>query len=719
MNRTSETMKTSFPSAIAFGASILIPMLMTAQVDRTIAPAPGPAPDVHVGESKDILLANGMRVIVVENHKLPMVSVQVRFDNPPIMQGDIIGYQDLVGELLTSGTGHRTKEQLDELVDGMGAQLSGNTDGLFASCLKKNFPALMLLVYDVITDASFPAAEFEKAKTRAMSGLKSRADDPDQIAEAVGQALTFGKAFPYGEVTTEKTMAKVTRANVFAYYQRFFRPANAYLVFVGDIDLAEAKASAEKYFGEWKGAEVASTTDAVGHEVVKNLGPIIPASTTPQANKPLQVCFVDRPGSAQSVIKAVFPVDLKPNDPSALSSQVLNTILGGGVFNARLMQNLREAKGYTYGAYSSLDADRWCGNFSAGCSVRNEVTDSAVTEVLFEIARIHEQPVKDDELSLAKSYMAGSFARSLEDPRTIARFALNTYINDLPKDHYSTYLKRLDTVSVASVQAAAKRFLHPDNMNVLVVGDKLKVANKLAPLSYTKAVVYYDINGDIYRETSEPAPVGMTADNVIDAYLKAIGGKGALAGVKDVRKEYSATMMGKTVTMTESIAGPNKYAMQMAMGSMVLQKQVYDGIRGVSIGMEGKKELVDAELESVKESGYAFPETHYHELDYKLTLGGIIEVDGKKAYRVLVQTANDRSFTEYYDKETGLKLRRSESQPGEEGNLEVTMDFKDYRPESGILFPHLIDQNAGMQFSFQATSIAVNKGIDSATFKVE
>lgn len=719
MNRHRKAMNRTMRRSHLLATTILFPVLMDAQIDRTHAPKPAPAPAVRVADSKNSTLPNGMHLIVVENHKLPVISVQFRFDHPPVLQGDKAGYQDLVGELLTSGTVRRTKAQVDETVDRLGAQLSGAADGVFASSLKNNFKELMQLVYEVVTAPSFSPAEFEKAKTRTISGLKSRTDDPDQIAEAVGRAITFGKKFPYGEVATEASMAKVTRAQIYAYYQRFFRPENGYIVFVGDITEAEAKKMANDLFGDWKGAELVTSKNEQGIETVKDLGPIVMPDFVPQQNGPRQICFVDRPGSEQSVLKCVFPVDLKPNDPMALSAQVMNTILGGGVFNARLMQNLREARGFTYGAYSSLDADRWCGAFSAGCSVRNEVTDSAVTEMLFEIERMRDEPVSEADLSLAKNYMAGSFARSLEDPRTIARFALNTLLYDLPKDHYSTYLKRLDTVSVESVQAAAQRFLKPDNAQVLVVGDQKEVANKLAPISYTRAVVFYDTNGDLFREHFEMPPAGMKAQDVLDGYIKALGGVSALTKVRTVRKEYTADMGGRTVTMSESNASPVKYAMSMSVGPMVMQKLVYDGVRGVRTGMEGRKELVDEELEEAKQSAYPFPELFYRELDYRPVLNGIVEVNGRRCYRIAVEKVSGSAFTEYYDVETGLKARRVETQPTEEGTFQVITDFKDYKPVEGVQFPTTIEQNAGTNFVFTAKSIEVNKPIDPAVFTVE
>lgn len=706
------------PQACSLASALFIPTLMLAQIDRTKAPVPGPPPNVRVADPELNTLPNGMKVITVENHKLPVVSVQVRFDHPPIMQGPIAGYQDLVGELLTAGTAQRTKEQLDEEVDKLGAQLNGSSDGLFASCLKKNFTELMRLVSEVTTTPAFNAAEFEKARTRYASGLKMRPEDPDQIAEAVSRALTFSKHHPYGEVATEATVAKITRANLMAYYQRFFQPKQGYIVFVGDITEKEAMEAATAWFGTWNGATVESTTDANGIENVKDLGPVAQSDIQPKANRPRQVCFVDRPGSAQSVIRVVFPVDLRPNDPDAITAQVLNTMLGGGVFNARLMQNLREKNAFTYGAYSSIEPDRWCGNFSAGCSVRNDVTDSAVAELMTEIVRMRDEPVTDEELTLAKNFMAGSFARSLEDPRTIARFALNTQLYGLSPTHYATYLQRLDTVSAKTVQAVAQRLLMPDNATILVVGDRLEVANKLVPLSSTKAVIYYDANGDLYRESFEMPPAGMTAKTVLEDYVKAIGGAEKLGQLKTLKKVYEAEMGGMTVELTEQYAAPRKYAMTMGSGPMVMQKIVYDGVRGKKTGMDGEDDLLDLELEDAKQSAVPFPEIAYQELDYVPFLNGVVEVDGRKCNRLLVKKATGGSFVEYYDAETGLKTRRTEMQATGQGTMQVTTDFKDYKEVNGILFPHTIEQNVGTNMHFTAKTIEVDRSIDPAVFAI-
>ncbi|MEO8069527.1 MAG: pitrilysin family protein [Flavobacteriales bacterium] len=708
-------------SATAAGLTMLLlmPVITTAQIDRSKAPEPGPAPQVRVGEHTSFVLDNGMRVIVVENHKLPTISVQMRFDIEPFLQGEAVGYTDLVGELLTSGTRRSTKAQIDERVDALGAQLSATADGLFASGLKKNFSPLMDLVYEVVSSASFPADEFDKAKTRMLSAMQSRKDDPDGIADQVGRALTFSKGHPYGEVATEKSVAAITRKQVAAYYGRFFIPANSYLVFVGDITQEEARQAGEKYFKMW-----APNTDGVrnvgadGVETVEGLGPIRTQKKLPLAPTSRRVAFVDRPGAAQSLIRVVYPLHLHPWDPMQVDAQVLNTILGGGVFNARLMQNLREDKGYTYGAYSSLESDRYAGSFSAGASVRTAVTDSAVGEFVMELERMRENMVTKEELSLAKNYLAGSFARSLEDPRTIARFALNTYLYNLPPDHYNTYLQRLDTVSAMGVMAAARQFITPDHSTILVVGDKEKVASKLAQYSFEKSVGVYDINGDIYKEKVQPPPPGMTAQQVLDAYFVALGGKSKLMGVSNLRTVMTASVQGMTITATAYNKSPDKYAMEMKAGPMTVQKMVYDGVRGISTGPEGKKELIEMELEELAMEAPAFPELNYQRLG-RLILSGLAEIDGEECYKVTLLLDNGGLVTEYYSTKSGLKLRKVQVKQTAEGNQTVTTELKDYRAEGGIQFPHLVEQSAGMSMTFTVTEIAVNKGVPDGVFLIE
>lgn len=701
-------------------AGFLLPLLMTAQIDRSRPPAPGPAPVVNLGAHTVFSLANGLRVIVVENHKLPIVGVQVRFDNAPIAQGEMVGYIDMMGDLLATGTRTMGKAELDEAVDGMGASLFAGSDGVYANGLKKHLPELMRLVTEVVTAPTFPDVELEKIRKRYLSSVQQRQEEPDAIADAVGRAATFGLAHPYGEVTTEKTIQRIRREQVVAYHARTFRPKNGYLVFVGDITEKEAKSIAKKHFGSWSPSPITIDVDTNGIETVSGLGPINPLTKPKGPTGDRRVMLVDRPGAAQSIIRVGYPLNLHPKDLRALSAQVMNTILGGGVFNARLMQNLREDKGWTYGINSSMDADRFNGSFHTTVSVRTAVTDSAIMETLNEMERMRTDLVSDEELDLAKRFMAGSFARSLEDPRTVARFALNTALNDLPDDHYATYLKRLEAVTKEDVRAAAEAFLHPDNAVILVVGDKDAIFAKLEPLSRATepAVLELDYNGQVYHEELTPV-TDRSASEVVEAYLAAIGGRTAIERIKDLRSEVTTELGGAPVTLTQWYGPGGCYRSEMKVAGTLVQEEILDGKRAVRKGQEGSEELQDIDLLDLMLNGYPVPEAHLAETTERLILGGSTNLKERLVYKVVMMTNGGSTVSDYYDAETGLKLRRVDQKFMVGRSMNIVTDYSDYKAEGGVLFPRVIEQRGGPMGSVAMTvrTIEVNKGLTPSFFK--
>lgn len=701
-------------AGMALAGSMLLPVLMNAQIDRSTPPAPGPAPIVQMAGHTSFALSNGLQVIVVENHKLPLVSIQMRFDIPPVVQGDKAGYVDMVGDLLATGTATRSKAELDEAVDRIGATFSTSNDGVFITGLRKNLDEMLAITADVVKAPTFPAAEFEKVRTRYLSSIQQRKSDPDAIAEAVGRSVTFSPTHPYGEVTTEKSLSKIEPGHMRAYYDRFFRPEKGYLVFVGDITAKEAKKLAKAAFGKWKMPDTVVNRNDDGSEEVKGLGTVRYLKAPKTASGVRRVTLVDRPGAAQSVIRVTFPLDLQPRDIRALNAQVMNTILGGGVFNARLMQNLRENKAFTYGAYSNLEADRFNGSFTASVSVRTEVTDSAVTEIIKELERLRNEPVTEEELDLAKRYMAGSFARNLEDPRTAARFALNTYLNGLEKDHYATYLQRLEAVTLADVQAAANAFIHPDNAIIFVVGDKEKVRDGLVPLSMqaNMPIMQLDENGERWREPALERVTDRSAEDIIEAYLKALGGREAIAKIQDLRIDLKAELGGMSIMMTNWYGSGGAFRSETKMGPTVVQEIILDGERAVSKGPQGSHELEDIDLDEVRRSSVPVPEMDMSKVAERIAIVGRTKIGDRDAFKVHVTTLSGTTISDYYDAENGLRLRREEERSMGGRTAVITTDYSDHEAASGVLFPRTITQSGGPMgvLSLSVSDVAVNKG---------
>ncbi|MBP6810162.1 MAG: insulinase family protein, partial [Saprospiraceae bacterium] len=419
---------------------------------RKNAPAPGNAPMVQIGKAETFKLENGLTVILVENHKLPKVSYRIFVDKDPVLEKDAAGYLDMVGELLSKGTTTRTKPQIDEQVDFLGASLFSDANGVNGSCLSKHSDKLLEIMSDVLLNPVFPQEELDKSKKRAESGLASQKDDANAIAGIVASVLRYGKDHPYGENMTEATLAKINLEQIKNHYNIYFKPNISYLVVTGDVTKAQAEKQAKQYFGKW----------AKGVVPTHNYG-------VPRAPEKTQVDFVHKAGAVQSVINITYPVDLQPGTPDVIPSRVTNTILGG-YFNSRLNNNLREGHGWTYGSGSSLNPDKLVGSFNASASVRNVVTDSSIIEALKEMRRLSNEKVDQAELQVVKNVMAGNFSRSLEEPGTVATFALNTARYKLPADYYEKYLEVLQNVSAEQVQAMAQKYIRPNQAHILVVG---------------------------------------------------------------------------------------------------------------------------------------------------------------------------------------------------------------------------------------------------------
>jgi zinc protease len=679
---------------------LLVIVSAQAQVDRTKAPKPAPAREIKIGEYQSFTLKNGLQVFVVENHKLPRIQFSLQLKNDQIYQGEKEGYVSMAETLIGTGTKTRTKAQLDEETDFIGASLNSGGNGIFASSLSKHTNKLLELMTDVLFNPAFPQEEMDKLKTQTLSGLEAGKDDPNSIIGNVRNALLYGKAHPYGLFTTEKSVGSITLDDCKAYYNEYYKPGNAYLIIVGDIDLKTAKAHAEKYFAKWPAGTVKSPT---------YMQPKEPAKT--------YVALVDRPTSVQSVINIAYPVDLKPGTQDAIKARVTNQILGGG-FSARLMQNLREKHGYTYGAGSRLNPDNLIGNFNASASVRNEVTDSSVYEFLSELKRMVNEPVLEKELIAAKAEISGSFGRSLENPQTIAGFALNTAKYNLPKDYYNNYLKYVDAITLADVQATAKKYIRPDNAHIIVVGKGSDIADKLARFGEVK---HFDIYGVSYVPAKASAlPAGLTGEKVISNYIEAIGGAKKIQELKSVKTVMKATIQGTELTMTVSKKAPGKSVTEVSVQGNVMQKSVTDGKEVAEIQMGQKAPVDPAAKEKSLFEAHLIPEAMVATAKVKATLKAIETVDGKEAYVVDYEFPAGEKVTTYFDRESGLKIQTIEMVKTPQGDMAVPTRYQDYKEVNGVKFPHTVSVSQGpMNFNFQVSSLEVNVALDDNLFKVQ
>ncbi len=642
-----------------------------------------------MGEYESFQLDNGLTVFVVENHKIPYVSFSLVLDLDPIREEDKAGYVQIAGDMLRRGTQTRSKEELDEAIDFIGASLFTSGTGFYASSLTKYEDTLMMLASDVLLHPTFPEEELEKVRTEVLSGLVAAKSDPEAIADNIKTVLRYGKNDPYGEIETEETVKNIQRQDLTTYYQQHFKPNAAYLAVVGDITMAEARTLVEKYLGQWQKGQVPQREFDV---------------PTPPASR--QVAIVDKPGAVQTVLAFTYPVALQLKDDDYLATVAMNEVLGGG-FGSRLMQNLREDKAYTYGAGSALSPDRRIGYFSAEAQVRTEVTDSAATEFMNELKRIKNEGITSEELEKAKKTISGRFARSLEDPQTVARFATNTAIYDLPEDFYENYLQNIAALTVEQVNNAARKYINPDKLYLVAVGNESALDEKLKSFGEIK---HYDIYGNPVSEQGAADTGGMSAEEVVNRYIEAIGGREKLEAVKALRIKAEATIQGVTIQTEDIHTQDNRLRTEQTtpMGNMV---QVYDGKKGYVVTPQGKQELTGMPLDMMREEALLFAPLHYQDKGFKTELTGTEEVNGSPAYVVKVTYPSGNKQTEYYEQQTGLLVKQV--------NAQGTIYLQDYTTKNGYQHPQKIVTETPMgNLEFNVTDYQINPEIKEGTFAV-
>jgi len=670
---------------------------------RKKAPAPGPAPLVELGTYETFKLDNGLQVILVENHKLPKVSFQLTVDRGPIKENELSGLADIAGDLLSKGTKSRKKGDIDAEIDFIGADLATSSAGVYGSSLSKHSDKLLAVMSDVLLNPTFPKDEFDKTIKQTLTGIASQKDDPKWISDNVAGVLKYGKNHPYGEVTTEATVKNITVDKCTAYYNKYFKPNISYLVIVGDATKDQAEKWAKQYFGSWQQGEVVKETFN---------DPIFPRAT--------EVDIANKDGAVQSLISITYPIKLPIGAQDAVKASVMNKILGGGGFSTRLFQNLRENKAYTYGAYSYLKEDPYVGSFSAEASVRNAVTDSAVQEFLKELNRMRTENVTADELKLTKDNMAGAFARSMENPQTIANFALNTYRYKLPVDYYANYLKRLDAVTIEDVRQVAEKYILPDNAYIVVVGNKDEISDKLKKFSKTGEVNEYDIYGNPVK-SSAALPKDITPEKLITDYINTIGGMPNIMQIKDLSVVSKASVQGMELTFSKKVTATGKLLNLVEAQGMSIQKQIFDGSRGASFQMGNKEELTNQEIDDMRYEAKIFPEIYYLKSGYKFDIKGAENVNGSNAYKVQVTSPTGKKTIEYYDANSKLKVREVSVQEANGQSQTITTDLADYKAVNGVLIPHKITVTGAMPvpLELKVTEAKANSNIPDTTFKID
>ncbi len=676
-------------------AAVLLTVSTEAQIKRP-QPKPGAVPTVQVTKPQEFTLSNGLKVMVVEDHKLPRVSYMLTIDTPPYSEGNKVGVSGLTSAVVGNGTTKTPKDKFNDEIDFLGANISFWNTGASGSGLSKYGNRILELMAEGSLNPLFTQEEFDKAKAQAIEGLKADEKSASAIASRVENALLFGKNHPNGEFETEESLSAITLNDVKQNYASYFVPDQAYLVIVGDIEFAKVKAQVEKLFGSWAKGKAPKTTYPEPKNVAKT-----------------QIDFVDVPNAVQSEVSLVNLVNLKMNDKDYFATLMANQILGGGG-EGRLFLNLREAHGWTYGAYSSIGASKYTSKFRSQASVRNAVTDSAVVEFMNEMHKIRQTPVTEEELKLAKAKYIGNFVMETQKPSTIASFALRTKTQNLPADFYENFIKNINAVTVQDVQAAAKKYFMADNFRIVIAGKGSEVLPGLEKLGYP--INYYDrlANSASKPEGKKAVAAGVTAKTVLENHIKAIGGEAKLKEVKSVSTTAKGTMQGMEITLTQKQTSKGQSMMSLNGMGMELMKQVVTPSMGYNSGQGQRQDLTGDELKEAQKEAKLFTELDEVQNAAAYQLTGIETFNGEEAYAL-----KKDDTVSYYSVANGYKIGENTTIEAQGQTMMMTSTIGDYKEVKGIKFPFAksLPLGPGMSVDFKMTEIKVNEGVTDADFK--
>lgn len=446
-------------------------------IDRSLVPENNIMPKLKLKNDDFFKLNNGLTISVIENNKLPIVKIKLKFDIEPILLNNKVGIRELFSGMIRSGTKNYKKEEIEDIIDQLGTSIYTSSSVFLLSSLKKNLDKSIELFSDILLNSTFNnILEFKKLKKQEITNIEISEKDINLISERIRKFLTFGKNHPYGEFLSKKSINNININDLKKFYKQYFIPKKAYMVFIGNIKKSEVLKLCNKYFLSWN-----NNSNDINDILIKNEN-FLSINYNHTINN-IEIFFLDMPHVNQSNISFFKALNFKKNFSDYYSGILSNGILGGGI-QSRICQNLREDKGYTYGAYSILSDDRFLGNFFISTQVRTDVTCESIEEIIKEINKILYNPVSEEELKIKKNEICGNFLLKIENYNFRASLNINTYLEKLPKNFYQNYIKNIQSTSIDDILKFFQKYIEYNKYKILVIGNADKILDKLNNLGH-------------------------------------------------------------------------------------------------------------------------------------------------------------------------------------------------------------------------------------------
>jgi zinc protease len=695
-----------------FILATLLPLLVAAQTTPAPKQTPPPptAPRAFAFPAPvSKTLPNGLKIYLIEDHRLPLVTVSLQIlaggaYTPP----EKAGLATLTAGLLREGTSTRDSQQISKLIDSaggaLGASAGDDTANVTATFMKSYAGLAMDLLSDVVRNPVFAQEEIDRQLRQAQSGLAVSYQSADYLAPMVAARAILGThPYAYPSDGTPQTLRNITRDDIVAFHKKFYVPSRANLAIAGDLTPDEASALAEKWLGPWTGGTM--TDDR------------LPLPPNPKA----QVIVVDLPTAVQTQIQ-IGRIAIPRIHPDWIALNLANQVFGAN-FNSRLNMKLRSKEGLTYGANSSLEANRQAGAFLLSTSTRTEKTADAIRFMLDEIKNLSAEPITQAEFDESRNFIIGAFGLSLETSSNVAGRVLTAALHQLGDDYWTNYRSQLETLALPVIRGIAKRYINTDQIAIVAVGNAKEIAKPLEQFGAVRVIAASDLDlvaPDLVKKKEAAANTPETAaraKQLTDAVIAALGGREKLAAVKDASSQGTLKLTlpqgSFDGSATEEVVYPDKYRVVITL-PVATVTQALDGQKGWMAQGTMSQDLPPQLVEELRKS-------------ISTSNGGLgLFVQAAAGQAEITSPAPDTlnwksgalEVKIALDPATHLPAKITYNALGMQGPAEIENTFSDWKDFGGLKLPALetTTQNGQKVSERTVTARKINQGIPPDTF---
>ncbi len=644
----------------------------------------------------DFKLENGLRVIVLNDTTCQDFSAKLLVDYPLVFEGEYKGVSNLVAQLLSAGTTKHTKAEIDSLLRLSSCTLNATGRELQLHAPLEKREAVLSLLAEIVQQATFPEQELEQLKA-ALTGI-IEASDTSVTAQSTQLAnqLFFGADHPYGERMSLENLANVSQEACQNFHKKYYRPVVSYLVLAGNIQAKEARFLVEKYFGNWRvpGAMFAA---------FYNPAPL-PLKT--------RLSFVNIPSAPSVSLEIGYSIPLRPGSEDELKVALLEQLLE---------DKLAQASWNPYGDIVSAVADPQVGFFRISPGILPpEMAEEAINDILGTLSNLRNQLVTKQALAATKEKLSSRYSMYqdlLLHKEGRAGKALAIVRFKLARNYYDNYLQRLNDITPADLLEVAREYLLPGRAHIVLAGDQ-SIAPSLARFAGDGKVHYYTKEGEEIESVDlELATETITAEEVVEKYLAAIGGRERLTAVNDFQQEAEAKIQGQTLSMARIKKNNVMFFGQFRMGDLNILKIIFDGQAARVFQGNRQEEVTEEDLEKFRADAVIFPELKYKGQGYQLKVAGSAVLNNQNVHILDVITPSGKSSSQYFDTSNGFLVRSVT----EENAKMLIWDYSDYRAVEGVKFPHQLVLTGLLEepLLFRVKSLKLNQAVTDDLFKIE